>query len=267
MPSTIEWTDETWNPVTGCTRVSPGCDNCYMFALYPRLHGMKVPGYDANPDVVQIFPDRLHAPLTWTRKRRVFVNSMSDLFHPDVPYEIIHDVFQVMLQASQERGHIFQVLTKRPGRAVGWWNEYAGEYDNDWPARVWIGTSVESQKYAPRVEVLSRIPAAVRFVSAEPLLEEVDLSHWLNNGALQWVIAGGESGIRARPMELDWARKLRDDADAAGVAFFLKQLGGRKGKRSGAEAVLDGTTRTEQPDAVMDSETRTQQHGELANAA
>ena len=100
MPSTIEWTDETWNPVTGCTRVSPGCDNCYMFALYPRLHGMGVPGYESAPDVVQLFPDRLHAPLTWKRKRRVFVNSMSDLFHPSVPFSFINDVFKVMLQAS-----------------------------------------------------------------------------------------------------------------------------------------------------------------------
>ena len=247
MPSTIEWTDETWNPVTGCTRVSPGCDNCYMFALYPRLHGMHVPGYEAAPDVVQVFPDRLEAPLTWKRKRRVFVNSMSDLFHSSVPFDFINDVFRVMLRASRERGHIFQVLTKRPGRAVGWWKQYGTEYDDEWPEHVWIGTSVESQKYVPRIEVLSRIPAAVRFVSAEPLLEEVDLSRWLNKGALQWVITGGESGVRARPMQLDWARRLRDDAIAAGVPFFLKQLGGRKGKRSGTEAVLDGETWFEQP--------------------
>ena len=247
MPSTIEWTDETWNPVTGCTRVSPGCDNCYMFALYPRLHGMGVPGYESAPDVVQVFPDRLHAPLTWKRKRRVFVNSMSDLFHPSVPFSFINDVFKVMLQASREQGHIFQVLTKRPGLAVGWWKKYSSEYDDEWPERVWIGTSVESQKYAPRIEVLSRIPAAVRFVSAEPLLEEVDLRPWLNKGALQWVITGGESGVRARPMQLEWARKLRDDATSAGVPFFLKQLGGRKGKRSGTDAVLDGETWFEQP--------------------
>lgn len=247
MPSTIEWTDETWNPVTGCTRVSPGCDNCYMFALYPRLHGMHVPGYEASPNVVQLFPDRLEAPLTWKQKRRVFVNSMSDLFHPSVPFNFINDVFKVMLQASTERGHIFQVLTKRPGRAVGWWKEYSGEYSDEWPENVWIGTSVESQKYAPRIEVLARLPAAIRFVSAEPLLEEVDLSPWLNKGALQWVITGGESGVRARPMDLDWARRLRDDAISAGVPFFLKQLGGRKGKRGGREAELDGETWLEQP--------------------
>ena len=247
MASSIEWTDETWNPVTGCTRVSPGCDNCYMFALYPRLRGMGVPGYSAGPEVVEVFPDRLGAPLTWGKKRRVFVNSMSDLFHPVVPYEFIHQVFQVMLHASNRHGHIFQVLTKRPGRAVGWWSEYAEEYDDEWPASVWIGTSVESQKYAPRVEVLSRIPAPVRFVSAEPLLEEVDLSEWIQNGSLHWVIAGGESGSRARPMDLDWARKLRDDSKSSGIPFFLKQLGGRRGKRSGIEAELDGELWSEWP--------------------
>lgn len=217
-----------------------------MFALYPRLHGMHVPGYEAAPDVVQVFPDRLKAPLTWKGKRRVFVNSMSDLFHPSVPFGFINDVFNVMAQASDMHGHIFQVLTKRPGRAVGWWKEYSSEYD-EWPENVWIGTSVESQKYAPRIEVLAKIPAAIRFVSAEPLLEEVDLSQWLNKGALQWVITGGESGVRARPMQLDWARRLRDDAISAGVPFFLKQLGGRKGKRGGREAVLDGETWLEQP--------------------
>ena len=251
MPSNIEWTDETWNPVTGCTRVSPGCDNCYMFALYPRLHGMGVPGYEASPDIVQHFPHRLKAPLTWMNKRRVFVNSMSDLFHPSVEFDFIHDVFKVMLLASKLRGHIFQVLTKRPGRAVGWWQEYASEYDYEWPENVWMGTSVESQKYAPRIEVLSRIPAPVRFVSAEPLLGELDLTQWLDRGVLQWVIVGGESGARARPMNNDWARKLRDDATSAGVAFFLKQLGGRRGKRGGAEALLDKDTWLEQAREVI----------------
>ena len=118
MPSTIEWTDETWNPVTGCSRVSPGCDNCYMFALYPRLRAMDVPGYETAPDSVQMLPERLRAPLSWRRPRRVFVNSMSDLFHPHVEYGFISDIFAVMLEANQ---HVFQVLTKRPGRAAGWW--------------------------------------------------------------------------------------------------------------------------------------------------
>ena len=239
MPSTIEWTDETWNPVTGCTRVSPGCDNCYMYALYPRLRGMGVRGYETAPDHVQLLPERLEAPLHWGKPRHVFVNSMSDVFHPDVPYDFITKIFDVMNEASQ-RGHIFQVLTKRPGRAVGWWNQNRARYGNEWPAGVWIGTSVESQKYAPRITVLARIPAPIRFVSAEPLLGPVDLSPWLENDDLQWVIVGGESGRNARPMELEWAETLRDQTLDVNAAFFLKQLGGKRGKRSGKEAILDG---------------------------
>ena len=244
MPSTIEWTDETWNPVTGCSRVSPGCDNCYMFALYPRLRAMAVPGYDTAPDSVQMLPERLEAPLSWRRPRRVFVNSMSDLFHPHVGYAFIADVFDVMREADQ---HVFQVLTKRPGRAAGWWEKHGQGRFDEWPANVWMGTSVESQKYAPRLSVLRRIPAEVRFVSAEPLLERVDLTQWLEDGTLHWVIAGGESGPRARSMDVDWVRDLRDQSTEAGVAFFLKQLGGRRGKRSGDEAAIDGATWVEMP--------------------
>ena len=246
MPSTIEWTDETWNPVTGCTRVSPGCDHCYMFAMYPRLTAMGVRGYESDPDQVQLLPERLDTPLNWTRPRRVFVNSMSDVFHPRVPYEFVTEIFDVMLAASK-RGHIFQVLTKRPGRAVAWWARNQERYGGAWPAGVWIGTSVENQKYAPRITVLARLPAAVRFVSAEPLLGPVNLTHWLMQGDLHWVIAGGESGRSARPMDLEWARDLRDQAVNAGVAFFLKQLGGKRGKRSGEAAVIDGQTWTQMP--------------------
>ena len=247
MASTIEWTDETWNPVTGCSRVSPGCDNCYMFSLYPRLRGMKVPGYDKAPEVVQLFPERLELPLTWKKPRRVFVNSMADLFHRSVPFGFISDAFAVMNQAGQENGHTFQVLTKRPGRAEAWWNKNSASLFGEWPSCVWLGTSVESQKYAPRLTVLGRIPASVRFVSAEPLLEELDLSPWLADGTLSWVIAGGESGPRARPMNLDWVRDLRNQTTQAAVPFFLKQLGGRRSKRSGQEAVLDGELWQEYP--------------------
>lgn len=247
MPSAIEWTDETWNPVTGCSRVSPGCDNCYMFAQYPRLRGMGVPGYNLTPDQVQELPERLGLPLSWKRPRRVFVNSMSDLFHPAVGFAYIAEVFGVMEQAGRERGHIFQVLTKRPGRAVAWWQQLGAGRLGQWPAWVWIGTSVESQKYAPRVAVLGRLPAAVRFVSAEPLLGPVDLAGYLGAGTLQWVIAGGESGRRARPMDLEWARDLRGQCAAAGVPFFLKQLGGARDKRSGLAAELDGQLWREMP--------------------
>ena len=131
-----------------------------------------------------------------------------------------------MQEASAQRGHVFQVLTKRPGRAVGWWEQEGAELFDAWPANVWIGTSVESRKYAPRLTVLGRLPAPVRFVSAEPLLECVDLSSWLEDGTLQWVIVGGESGRCARPMELEWARGIRDQCVASEVSFFLKQLGG-----------------------------------------
>ena len=250
MPSTIEWTDETWNPVTGCTQVSPGCDHCYMFALYPRLTAMGVPGYEEGPTEVRMMPDRLEAPLRWTRPRRVFVNSMSDVFHPRVPYDYVSNIFDVMREAADRRGHVFQVLTKRPGRAVGWWERNRERYGGAWPDGVWIGASVENQRYAPRIEVLARLPAAVRFVSAEPLLGPVDLRRWLDSGKLHWVIAGGESGHRARPMDPEWARDLRDQARAAGVAFFLKQLGGRRGKRSGDKAILDGKTWAQMPQAA-----------------
>ena len=243
MASSIEWTDETWNPVTGCSRVSPGCDNCYMFALYPRLHAMGVPGYEAAPDIVQMLPNRLNAPLTWAKPRRVFVNSMSDLFHKQVTFEFITDVFKVMREADQ---HIFQVLTKRPGRAVGWWEQCGKHEFGEWPKNVWIGTSVENQKYAPRLTVLGRIPAEIRFVSAEPLLGPLDLTQWLEDDTLQWVIAGGESGPRARPMEEEWALGLRDQSTDANVAFFFKQWGGRRGKRSGEEALLEGECRWQQ---------------------
>ena len=230
MPSTIEWTDETWNPATGCSRVSPGCDNCYMFALYPRLRAMDVTGYEYAPDRVQMLPERLKAPLSWRHPRRVFVNSMSDLFHPQVNYDFISDVFAVMGEAGQ---HVFQVLTKRPGRAAGWWNHHGQSRFGEWPKNVWIGTSVENQKYAPRLSVLRRVPATVRFVSAEPLLERIDLTPWLEDGTLNWVIVGGESGRKARPMREEWALRIRDDCLELGVPFFFKQWGGRTSKSGG----------------------------------
>ena len=239
MPSSIEWTDDTWNPVTGCTRVSPGCDHCYMFALYPRLRGMGVPGYETSPDEVRLLPERLKTPLSWRKPRRVFVNSMSDVFHPKVPFDYILEIFSVMEEASAKRGHVFQVLTKRPGRAAAWWQTYQRHFPDGWPPNVWIGTSVENQKYAPRLTVLERIPASVRFVSAEPLLERLDLSRWLESRAVNWVIVGGESGPGARPMDLNWVRDLRDQSTSAGVAFFLKQLGGVRNKRGGDDAVID----------------------------
>ena len=225
MASTIEWTDETWNPVTGCTRVSPGCDHCYMFTLYPRLTAMGVPGYESDPSSVRLLPERLEAPLRWARPRRVFVNSMSDVFHPRVPYNFINDIFDVMREASEQRGHVFQVLTKRPGRAVGWWESNEARYSGEWPEGVWLGTSIENQKYAPRLTVLARVPAPIRFASAEPLLGPVDLTAWLSTGALSWVIVGGESGQRARRMDLKWLEALKLQCEKNSVPLFVKQLG------------------------------------------
>ena len=248
MASAIEWTDETWNPVTGCTRVSPGCDHCYMFAMYPRLRGMGVRGYEHSPETVQALPERLGAPLEWKKPKRVFVNSMSDLFHPAVDYGFVSEVFRVMAEAAAKRGHIFQVLTKRPGRAVGWWEQQGKAlFNSQWPEQVWLGTSVENQKYAPRIEVLARAPAPTRFVSAEPLLGFVDLRPYLQRGDLQWVIAGGESGVKAREMNPAWARSLREQCREFGVSFFLKQLGGSRDKRGGAVALLDGKLWRELP--------------------
>ena len=142
-----------------------------------------------------------------------------------MPFEFVLEMFLVMQEAASRRGHIFQVLTKRPGRAVAWWQEHEQHFPDGWPARIWMGTSVESQKYAPRLTVLARLPAPILFVSAEPLLERLDLTEWLEEGVLQWVIVGGESGSGAREMDPDWARTLRDQSVKSGVAFFLKQLG------------------------------------------
>ena len=250
MSSAIEWTDETWNPVTGCSRVSPRCDRCYMFALYPRLKAMGVHGYETAPDEVRILPERLQIPSKWKSPRHVFVNSMSDVFHPHVPFEFTFEMFQMMDQYSTERAHVFQVLTKRPGRAVAWWNEYKKRFAEIWPSNIWIGTSVEAQKYAPRLTVLARLPTPIKFVSAEPLLEKLDLSKWLEDGTLQWVIVGGESGPGARPMDTEWALDLRDQANNAGVAFFLKQLGGAKNKRGGNDATIRGEVWHEMPAGV-----------------
>ena len=234
--STIEWTDATWNPVRGCTKVSPGCKHCYAEAFAERFRG--VPGHPFEQGFdLRLVPGKLVEPLRWKRPRMVFVNSMSDLFHEDIPAEYIRKVFDVMVQA---RWHTFQVLTKRSHRLL----ELAGQLP--WPENVWMGVSVESARYAYRVRDLLKVSAAVRFVSAEPLLGPIPN---LPLRGIRWVIVGGESGRRARPMELEWARILRDRCASRGVSFFLKQLGGRQNKRGGIEAVLDGRRWLERPAA------------------
>ena len=191
---------------------------------------MGVPGYELAPDVVQVHESRLDAPLRWKRPRRIFVNSMSDLFHPAIPMDFLSRVWDVMIEADH---HVYQVLTKRPGRAA------TALQFKDVPPHVWLGTSVESQHYARRLDVLARAGAPVMFVSAEPLLERLSLRPWLAD--LAWVIVGGlESGPGARPMHEDWARDLRDQCQEAGVPYFLKQLGGSMNKRGGDKALLDG---------------------------
>ena len=229
--SRIEWTDATWNPVTGCTKVSPGCDHCYASTLAERFRG--TPGhYFEHGFDVRLRPGKLDQPLRWTRPRRIFVSSMSDLFHADVPDEYIAKVFAVMALAPQ---HTFQVLTKRHGRMrsllSSWQFREAlrcelGRPDlAEWPLpNVWMGVSVENQKCADlRVPALLETPAVVRFLSCEPLLGPVQIGHDL--AGIDWVIVGGESGHGARPMHPDWARTIRDDCSHAGAAFHFKQWG------------------------------------------
>jgi protein gp37 len=282
MPTKIEWTDEAWNPVTGCSKVSQGCKNCYALREWPRLAANpKATAYFGREFTdVAVHPDRLDAPLRWTKPRKVFVNSMSDLFHDDVPDAFIDQVFAVMALSKR---HTFQILTKRPhrmlsymtglgksakrlddaARRLGYTLEFDGQYLVSWPLpNVWLGVSAEDQEAADaRIPLLLKTPAAVRWVSAEPLLGPVDLNricvfnsaslgrfvdailgHQWDESAhegggsppesdlpdeprIDWVVVGGESGPKARPMQLDWVRGLRDQCERAGVPFLFKQWG------------------------------------------
>jgi protein gp37 len=239
--SPIEWTEVTWNPTTGCDRTSPGCDNCYALTLARRLKAMGVERYQADGDTrtsgpgfaLTLHHDLLDLPTRWRQPRTVFVNSMSDLFHADVPVDFIEAVFDTIARTPH---HTYQVLTKRSKRlavlAAGL----------GWPPNLWMGVSVESARYTFRIEHLRQVPASVRFVSAEPLLGplgDVDL------GGIDWVIAGGESGPRARPMDIAWGRELRDRCESAEVSFFFKQWGGRTPKAGGRQ--LDGRTWDDMP--------------------
>lgn len=230
--SSIEWTDATWNPVTGCSKISPGCRNCYAERLAHRLKAMGQSRY-RNEFKVTLQPDLLELPLRWRKPRTVFVNSMSDLFHEEVPAEFIRRVFCTMDSATR---HTFQVLTKRSERL----RQLAPGFP--WPANVWMGVSVESPKYYGRIADLISVPASVRFLSIEPMLSDfpdIPLEH------VDWVIVGGESGPHARPLSLDWIRSVRDQCVQAGVPFFLKQIGGTIKRRTGR--ALDGRTWDEMP--------------------
>ncbi len=237
----IEWTETTWNPTTGCDRVSPGCDNCYALTLAKRLKAMGSEKYQADGDPrtsgpgfkLTLHPEVLDLPRTWRQPRVVFVDSMSDLFHPDVPLGFIRDVFDVMQETPQ---HSYQILTKRSHRL----RKLAP--DLDWPANVWMGVSVENDRFRFRIDHLRAVPAAVRFLSLEPLLgplPNLDLTE------IHWTIVGGESGPRARPMQQDWVEDIRDQCAAVGVPFFFKQWGGRTPKAGGRE--LDKRTWEEMP--------------------
>jgi protein gp37 len=312
--SAIEWTDATWNPVRGCTKVSPGCAHCYAETFAERFRGVPGHPYEQGFDL-RLVPEKLGEPLKWRKPRMVFVNSMSDLFHKDVPDRYIAAVFGVMSMCPQ---HTFQVLTKRAERLPRWFDWLKREYngpceqnavlqtslgdyftgsapsdevfeamlDADWPLpNVWLGVSVEDQRRADeRIPHLLKTPAAVRFLSVEPMLSEINVKPYLrhkfnrephcdwcedcipdSHGAdwwkqtradrhgpfVDWVIVGGESGPGARPMHPDWARKVRDDCVAAGVPFFFKQWGGTNKKATGR--VLDGRTWEEFPCATKSS--------------
>lgn len=230
--SAIEWTDATWNPVTGCTEVSPGCDHCYARTFSERFRGVQDHPFEQGFDL-RLRPERLEVPFKWRRPRRVFVNSMSDLFHRDVPDEYIMKVFDVMKRAHW---HIFQVLTKRSGRLL--------RLSKRLPTarNIWLGVSIELNSYAWRADQLRETRASIRFISAEPLLgplSDVSLE------SIHWVITGGESGPRFRPCDVQWVRELRDRCIAGRVAFFHKQWGGRTPKAGGR--VLDGRTWDEFP--------------------
>ncbi len=276
----IEWTDATWNPVTGCSKVSEGCRNCYAAALAPRLAAMGQKGYTDRPwtkpnasQNVFTHPDRLDAPLRWAKPRRIFVNSMSDLFHELVPFGFVDRVFAVMALAPR---HTFQVLTKRPERMAQYFDPEASperelaivEAVRDLAAEkgapdrgegvvqlmrdhgtilplsnTWLGTSVEDGRVLGRIDQLRRVPAQVRFLSCEPLIGPLDS---LDLDGIHWVIVGGESGHGHRPIEAGWVRSIREQTAEAGAAFFFKQWGGATPKAGGR--VLDGRTWDETPE-------------------
>ena len=234
--SNIEWTDATWNPVTGCTKVSPGCDHCYALTFAERFRGVLNHPYEQGFDL-KLWPERLELPLQWKKPRRIFVNSMSDLFHKDVPDDFIRRVFDVMVKADW---HIFQILTKRSGRLARLGPTLP------WQPHIWIGVSIETEQYTWRADQLRKVPAYVRFISAEPLLGPLDK---LSLDGIHWLITGGESGFGHRPCNPEWVRNLRDRCLAENVAFFHKQWGGRTPKAGGRG--LDGRTWDEIPKVSM----------------
>lgn len=233
--SKIEWTESTWNPVTGCKKISPGCKYCYAEKMSKRLKAMGQRNYKKGFKLT-LQPHMLELPIRWKKPQTIFVNSMSDLFHKDVPLEYLQEVFDVMRRAHWHR---FQVLTKRADRL-----EMLAPF-LDWPANVWMGVSVENAQYTFRIDHLRRTPAKTKFLSLEPLLgplRNLDLEN------IDWAIVGGESGFGARPMLVNWVTEIREQCQNAGIAFFFKQWGGVQKKRNGRE--LEGRTWDEMPIGV-----------------
>ena len=225
----IEWTDKTWNPTTGCDKVSPGCRYCYAEALTERFSQQFPQGFKLT-----LHPERLEQPKHWRTPSRIFVNSMSDLFHKDLPLSYIQQIFSIMRDTPW---HIYQILTKRDQRLV----ELAPQLE--WTENIWVGVSVENQKYTSRIDALRQVPATVRFLSCEPLLGPLSLELQ----GIDWVIVGGESGFKHRPVKPEWVRGIMQQTQDAQVAFFFKQWGGRYSKAGGR--ILDGKTWDEMPDA------------------
>jgi len=237
--TSIEWTDSTWNPIIGCTKVSPGCKNCYAEAITRRFVGVKGHPFELGFQI-RLRPEKLDEPTRWKYPRKIFTCSMSDLFHEEVPFEFIQQVFHVM---ATEKRHTFQLLTKRAEHLLDLSPRLL------WMSNLWTGVSVESEAQLDRIQSLKSVPAAVRFISFEPLLgplPEIDLS------GIDWVIVGGESGTQARKMEIEWASKIRDQCVADHIPFFFKQFGGKRGKKGGEAANLDGVIWHEFPTPKLD---------------
>ena len=237
--SAIEWTDATWNPVTGCTKITAGCDNCYAARFSERFRGVSGHPFENGFDLT-LREERLIQPLSWRRSRMIFVNSMSDLFHKQVPHWFIDKVFDTMEACNW---HVFQVLTKRSSIM----RDYLRRRYRDVapPAHMWFGVSVEDHRAKARISHLCAAPAAIRFLSIEPLIGPIGP---MDLDGIHWVIAGGESGPNARPMHIDWARDVRDQCERKGVAFFFKQWGGLRPKSGGRS--LDGREWNELPSAA-----------------
>jgi len=234
--SSIEWTEMTWNPTTGCTKISSGCKFCYAEIMTRRLKAMGQVKYKDGFKIVKTHNDTLESPYTWKSPKVVFVNSMSDLFHKDVPLEFIKNVFKVMNDNPQ---HVFQVLTKRAERLL--------EIDSEvkWPHNIWMGVSVENKNVLDRVEYLSRTSARTKFLSLEPLIGPLNN---LNLSKIDWVIVGGESGHNPREMKAEWVLDIQEQCKNANVAFFFKQWGGKNKKAAGR--ILNGKTYNEMPNII-----------------